>query len=365
MSGRRLLMVIQPTDGGSAECVLALTAAAVSNGWQVTVACPADGDLAQRCIAAGATWERCDLKRGINAADVGRAWKLRGLMRRNDVVHLHSSTAGAVGRLALLGMKAARPGSAFTPHGWSWDVGGALRPAYVLIERALAKVTDVVVAVSPLDADLGRQAVSRLDPRVIPNGVDKDEFSVDGEVAERAEAPLIVVIGRNAEQKGQDLAIRALARARHRTARLRLVGDGVEQLRPLAAELGVSDRVEYLPHQPPAAHLRAADLVLVPSRWDACSLVVLEALSTGAAVIATDVTGAAVALSHALRLVRVEDVEGMADAIDELLADDEQRSRLATAAPAAVTTEWTRESWIGRHLELWEELAGQPRAARS
>jgi glycosyltransferase involved in cell wall biosynthesis len=351
-------MVIQPTDGGSAECVVALTAAATSNGWQVTVACPAEGVLAQRSIAAGAAWERCDLRRGINFADVGRARKLRDLMRRHDVVHLHSSTAGAVGRLALLGMKGGRPGSAFTPHGWSWDVGGPLRPAYVLIERALAKVTDVVVAVSPLDAELGSRTVPRLAPRVIPNGVDTEQFSVDGARADRSEAPLIVVVGRHAEQKGQDLAIRALARARHSTARLRLVGDGVEELRPLAAQLGVVDRVEYLPHQPSAPHLRAADLVLVPSRWDACSLVVLEALSAGAAVIATDVTGAAVALSQAVRLVPVDDVGAIAAAIDELLADDELRARMRANAPSAVTSEWTRESWLTSHLKLWKELSG-------
>src|SRR6185503_21338311 len=129
---------------------------------------------------------------------------------------------------------------------------------------------------------------------VIGNGVDTDRFTPDGPVADRAPEPLLVCVGRLTEAKGQPLAIEALARMRIPDVRLRLVGEGEDEelLRDLAARAGVAKRVEFAGAVDDAApHLRAADVVVVPSKWDAQSLVLLEAMACGAAILATRVPG--------------------------------------------------------------------------
>lgn len=97
-----------------------LVAAGVAAGLDVTVACPEVGDLAGSVVGAGARWERLEMGREPGPSDLRSVAWLRRRLPGFDVVHLHSSKAGAVGRLALASLPASRqPPCVFTPHGWS------------------------------------------------------------------------------------------------------------------------------------------------------------------------------------------------------------------------------------------------------
>ena len=97
-----VLIVSQPTSAGVAVCVRQLTESAVADGHSVTVACPSlsDGPLADWVVEAGATHAPVNLVRSPALSDVGAVWSLRRLARGRDIVHLNSSKAGAVGRVA-------------------------------------------------------------------------------------------------------------------------------------------------------------------------------------------------------------------------------------------------------------------------
>ena len=102
------------------------------------------------------------------------------------------------------------------------------------------------------------------------------------------------------EAKGQAVLIRAFADLRDTGATLRLVGEGdaEQELRSLAVEAAVDDRIEWAGNSAaPEREYRAADVVVVPSRWDGLSLVLLEAMACGAAIVATTVPGSAAARS--------------------------------------------------------------------
>ena len=88
------------------------------------------------------------MRRSPHPGDLLAVLRIRKLVREHALVHLHSSKAGAVGRLALASLGRRRPPSVFTPHGWSWLVGGRLAPVYRLLERLMLPVTTAVVAVS-------------------------------------------------------------------------------------------------------------------------------------------------------------------------------------------------------------------------
>ena len=249
-----------------------------------------------------------------------------------------------------------------TPHYWSWLVGGRPEGLYRWIERLLARRCDVIVAVSEREEAEGRSVLGP-DARLllIPNGVDRAHFSPEGPSAGRdVDHALIVCVGRLSEQKGQDVAIRALALLSDRTARLRLVGGEStaghrRQLGELATSLGVAGRIEWrAPVDDTAPEYRAADLVIAPSRWEGMSLASLEALSCGSAMVATDVSGSE-ALGSAAVIVPREDPGALAGAIDVLLRDPGKRKALGLAARAQ-SRPYDVSVTMRRNLDLWADL---------
>ena len=175
--------------------------------------------------------------------------------------------------------------------------------------------------------------------RTIPNGVDVRAFTPSGPVADRGVCPLLVVVGRYSLQKGQDLAIAALELLERQDARLRLVGidaDSESELLSIAHTRGVAGRLEILGVTDPRPHLRAADVVLVPSRWDGLSLALLEAMSCGAADRCNGGQWRGSA-SDAGLLVPIGDVRGLADAIDRALRSTDLRQRMGGLARERVT----------------------------
>jgi glycosyltransferase involved in cell wall biosynthesis len=360
----RVLIVTQATVDGVAFCVRDLIQAAVSNGYKLTVACPPDGDLPAWAQQRGAGWERIDMRRAPHRSDILAVLRIRRLAREHALVHLHSSKAGAVGRLALASLGRRRPPSVFTPHGWSWLVGGRLEPAYRLFERIMLPVTTAMVAVSTEErshglAVLGPRA-ARI--RVIPNGVDVGRFRPDGPLAERTGGPLVVSVGRLCHARGPDLAVAALALMRTPAARLRLVGDGEDRaaLEMQVRALGLTGRVELTGfRQDPAPDFRAADVVMVPSRYDGMALVLLEAMACGAAVVATRVAGSS-ALAGAGVLVAPEDPGALAGAVDALLADPDRRKQLGLAARQRAVERYSLRRSLDAILALWRDLGTRP-----
>ncbi len=362
-----VLMVAQPVTYGVAVCVRQLAEAAVSSGHDVTVACPAavKGPLAGWVERAGASLAAVNLAREPALRDLSDLWTIRRLARGRDVVHLHSSKAAALGRVAVASLGRRRPAVVVTPHYWSWLVGGRWAPLYRWIERILAPRCDVIVAVSEEEAAEGHAVLGAAGDRirVIPNGVDRAHFSPDGVRADRDPGtPLVVCVGRLSEQKGQDVAIRALALTRDRSTRLRLVGGDSQggeraRLQGLAASLHVDDRIEWRGHLTDTApELRAADLVIAPSRWEGMSLVLLEAMACGAAVVVTPVSGTE-AVGDAGVIVPPADPEALAAAIDELLEDEPRRRQLGQAARDR-SRSYDLVTTLRRNIDLWVDVSG-------
>ncbi|HET9672117.1 MAG TPA: glycosyltransferase family 4 protein, partial [Actinomycetota bacterium] len=146
-----VLIVSQPAAYGVAVFVRDLTEAAVAAGHRVTVVSPgeAHGPLAGWVAASGARHRRLDLARSPSPRDAIDLVTLRRLMRGRDVVHLHSSKAAALGRVAAATIRRdRRPAVIVTAHYWSWLVGGPWASVYRWIERMLADRCDALVAVS-------------------------------------------------------------------------------------------------------------------------------------------------------------------------------------------------------------------------
>ncbi len=298
-----VLHVSQPTDAGVGRIVALLAADQVRRGWNVSVASP-EGLLAGEVLAAGATWLPWPARRNPSPATFLEVLRLGRVIRsaRPDVVHLHSSKAGLVGRLALRG----RTPTVFEPNAWSFHAGGRVMQRFsVAWERLAGRWATVIVCVSDGEREEGVGAGISAAWHVIPNGVDTQEHrpatASDRMTARKTldispSARFAVCVGRLSAQKGQDLLLKAwpLVRSEFPTAELALVGDGpmrpqLEQNLPVGVRLsGHREDVDVW--------LAAADVAVFPSRWEGMSLALLEAMARCRSVVATDVAGARDAL---------------------------------------------------------------------
>ena len=169
----------------------------------------------------------------------------------------------------------------------------------------------------------------------MPNGVDVEALTAadaDERRAARArlglaDGPLVLCLGNVRAAKGQDMLLDAWPAVRGRApdARLVLVGDGPD--RPALERRGVEGAVFAGPRFDAADWLAAADVVAIPSRLEAMSLVLLEAMARARSVVSTDVPGAREALGDAGAIVPSEAPAALADALAERLLDPERAAR--------------------------------------
>ncbi|MFE0049869.1 glycosyltransferase family 4 protein, partial [Streptomyces sp. NPDC059013] len=234
------------------------------------------------------------------------------------------------------------PLPAAPPPEWSGGRAGGARAAPARHwERYGARWADRIVCVSETERRKGAAAGVEALWTVVPNGVDTERFRPAADGARRdlpplvadlpASAPLVVCVGRLCRQKGQDVLLAAWEQVLRRlpNARLVLVGDG-----PGADALHASApaSVRFAGDQPDSAPwYRAADLVVVPSRWESMALTPLEAMACGRPVVVTDVAGTRESLppGHALFCTTPpQDPYALATAVGDLLLNGPLRRTL-------------------------------------
>ena len=214
-----------------------------------------------------------------------------------DCIHLHSTFAGAIGRIGLA-LSRNRPPMVYCAHGWAFDMAGSLPKQAVLrlVERALAPACEGVIAISEYER---QQAIAAgiAAERVVTvlNGI------VDAPPPPPPKprpTRRVLFIGRLDRQKGFDILLDAVAPTTDRVS-LRVIGSSVvgDQAwvateRPGVAMLGWCDE------QRVRQELAWADCVVIPSRWEGFGLVALEAMRAGRAVIASNVGGLPEVVQH-------------------------------------------------------------------
>ncbi|MGC8920887.1 glycosyltransferase [Streptomyces sp. PG2] len=378
-TGRRplVLHVTQPVDGGVARVVADLVRAQRAAGLRVAVACPDGSRLAGTLRTLGAEVHDWPATRSPGRALPGELRQLRRVLAatRPDLVHAHSAKAGLVARLALRG----RVPTVFQPHAWSFEaVDGTLAALSVRWERWSARWTSRVVCVSEAERETGVRAGVHASWSVVPNGVDTAHHrpappaearsglpllsALPASGSDASEGPLVVCVGRLCRQKGQDVLLRAWPAVVRRVpgARLVLVGDGPEEAR-LRAEAPASVLFAGAVDQV-VPWYRAADLVVLPSRWEGMALAPLEAMACGRPVVLTEVAGARECLPPGQEPVPVEQPGPLADRITALLLDPALRARLGTEARAHVLATHDVRRATEAVMEIYRELLA-PEAA--
>jgi glycosyltransferase involved in cell wall biosynthesis len=182
------------------------------------------------------------------------------------------------------------------------------------------------------------------------------------QLATPADATVLLTLSRLHEKKGLDVLLAALAELPGCIAWI--AGDGPleAELRALAAKLGVSDRVRFLGWRTDrGALLAAADVCVLPSRWEPFGTVMLEAWAAGTPLVAAASQGPAALIADGVNglLVPVEDAPALAGAIRRLIEDPALEARLIERGRADYQEDFTREAVTRRMIALYTAIIAE------
>lgn len=176
----------------------------------------------------------------------------------------------------------------------------------------------------------------------------------------------VLYVGRLAHEKGADVLMRAMAAVPGTTAVV--VGDGPERPRveALASRPGVTGRVRFDGWVEGWTARYRPQVVVVPSRFEALSVVALEAMRAGIPVVATRVGGTPEIVVDAVTglLVAPDDPAALAVAIGTLLADRPRREAMGAAGWARVAERFRLDAMVAAYEELYTGVAQRPTPAR-
>ncbi|MDF5735949.1 MULTISPECIES: glycosyltransferase family 4 protein [unclassified Nostoc] len=231
-------------------------------------------------------------------------------------------------------------------------------------EKQAFQKAEVVVAVSEKVAEeLVNIGVPRSRIRVIVNGVDLEEFAPGPSNRQKLGLPENVTLALFAgdirtPRKNLDTVLHALVKVPdlHLAVVGHIEGSPFPQL---AASLGLSERVHFLGYRRDIAEImRSVDLFVFPSRYEACTLVLLEALSSGLPVITATATGGAELVTPECGIVLPDsdDIDALAVALMSFVSVDALMEQMGQAA-RSVAEQYSWTTMAQTYVDLFEELS--------
>ena len=296
----RILHITEALGGGVAHSLSQLAKAQAADGHQVVVVHSVRPDTPLDLLAdlypAPIDRRVLPMVTSINlVADMKALIKIYALLKEEnpDVIHLHSSKAGVLGRLAAL-LQGKRSRVFYSPRGFAFlreDVPHGKQKLFLNLERFASKLGGTVIGCSGTEADLARLDVGHARTYLVENSVDLSAVPVAGGSTDGAVR--IVTAGRICYQKApwrfRDIALGCV----DLSVEFVWLGDG--DLRAcvmvdgtLPTHLKVAG---WLPRAGVYAELANADIFVLPSLWEGMPLALIEAQAAGLPAVVSDVVG--------------------------------------------------------------------------
>ncbi|WP_282128162.1 glycosyltransferase family 4 protein [Roseobacter litoralis] len=299
----RIALVLETSGGGSGRHALDLAEGLAQSGHDVTViwsAVRAQDDFRSRLLAMeGVSNLPLAMHRAVGLADASSLRALKSLLRIQgpfDIIHGHSSKAGALIRLLPRSIPGAR---IYTPHAFRTmdpDMGGRARRIYGTIERVLAPRGDQIITVSTAEYEhaigLGIKAqklTTVVNGAALPD--DADRAAARAFMGLAPDDVAVGFIGRLDAQKAPLRFVEAVTLAAQHAPKLRglVIGDG--SLRQAAEEMNTANAIRFLGWQNGPALFPGLDVFCMTSHYEAMPYTLLEALHAGVPIVTTAVGG--------------------------------------------------------------------------
>lgn len=325
-----------------------------------------------------ASWSR----RPLAVANLRAAREAGAVVRAGDydIVHVHTPVASFVTRFAMRGMRGrTAPAVVYTAHGFHFSPDRTAREnlTFRTLERIAGRWTDRLVVINSVDEAQAR------DLRIVPPEavVRVPGVGIDTSVWDRAAVPddaiaaavrdvglpsgsrYVACVGELNPGKRPAEVLRAFASGAPSDMRLLMIGEGPERAacEALAERLGVADRVTVTGWRSDVRELLCGASVLVhASEREGLPRSVMEAMCLGLPVAAAAARGTSDLLADGRGvLVPIGDVDALASAIGDLLADGESAARMAARARAYAERELALSHVLAMMDELYESVLAE------
>ena len=366
----RILHVVTNADlAGAPRVVTELANRAVAAGYKCGAASAQMGPFWDYLDSRVEQFHVRHLRRNLDPiADSLALLELISILRnwRPDIVHVHSSKAGILGRLAAW-FTSRRIVTVYTVHGF--DAIAVVHPEFLFLERLMVRQTTVIVPVSEYDETLlhknGIRPTRRTKVELIRNGVtDRLNMLCDPEIANRLKAArhrgdmVVLSIARLEPQKRFDLFVE-VARRFSQDLNLPRVAffwiGNVQRVDP--AQLPAN--VEMLGEVPEAGNcINSCDIFLLLSAYEGLPMSILEALSCGKPVVASDVggNGEAVGTDGKAGVLVSNDVDMVVAVLSRLALDPNLRAAMGQAARRRYEAGFSADDMWRNYLNLYQNL---------
>jgi glycosyltransferase involved in cell wall biosynthesis len=348
-------------SGGAQTNVLELIRG-FQDKFEVILATGEEGFLTESALSLGAKVHILpSLMRSVNPfQDIQALKEILSVIRQHkpDLLHLHSSKAGLLGRLAA---KLSNTPSVFTDHGWAF---AAQLPWYwkllaIPSEWLAARWCSKIITVSEYDLSLAIQyGIASQDKLArIYLGLPDTVYRANPAKIELAK---IVMVARFSPQKNQALLLQALAGI-DKPFELIFVGDGPtqSQAESLTHELGLEKQVKFLGARSDVEKiLKDADIFVLSTNWESFGLVLVEAMRANLPVVVSDVGGVSEVIVDGETgfLVPKSDVITMREKLTQLIANPDLRIRMGQAGRKRYETNFTIKRMLSQTSEVYKTV---------
>lgn len=362
----RIMYVITRSEWGGAQAHLfELIKYQAQNGADVLVIVGNEGKFSEKILSVPNVELRIisTLQRNINILrDIRSIIEMKSILKnfQPNILHLHSSKAGTIGRVAALGLPTK---VIFTAHGWAFTdgVSSGKQRIYKLIERILNRITDKTILVSRYDYNLGiRAKVIKNNQKaiVIYNGVE-EVVNIEKRKKLKDTKTILTMTARFDQQKNQELLVRALTEVKSDVL-VRFIGDGpsLDYVRGLATELRVKNKIEFLGYRSDVDELlQKTDIFILITNWEGLPISILEAMRYGIPTIASNVGGINEEIETGISGTLVKNnIQEVAMAIDELANNDELQNKFSINSISQVNKKFKLSQMNILTSELYRDI---------
>ena len=320
-------------------------------------------------------FDQVEMTRAIGSNDLKAIKSVRTLIKKYnpDIVYAHSSKAGAIARVADIGLK---NHCVYNPHGWAFNMrcSAKKKAVYTAIEKIAAPFCDKIICISDAEKQsaIDKKICKENKLQVIFNGVDVDAYKAGAHgVVKRADlgipddAFVAGMVGRVSPQKAPDVFIRMakLMNDKIPNAYFIIVGNGMleNEIREYAEAQGFSDRLHITGWvDNPMSYVELFDVGCLLSRWEGFGLALPEYMMAGKPIVATRVD----AIPNIIKdgenglLVNVDDYQMACDKVLMILEDEKLKKMLIDNGIYTVNSRFDARRMGKEHEEMFSREMG-------
>lgn len=296
--------------------------------------------------------------------DIKAIVELRKIIKSEspDIVHLHSSKAGVIGRLSSIGLRK-KIKVIFTVHGWAFTDGVSSRlkkSLYRIIEKSVRHFTDLFICVSYYDEKIGKRDKvldSTSNVKVIHNGATTpSEQSINYSV----HIPLrLVMIARFSPQKDQETLINAVTKLPKDSYKLTFVGDGetLQTNKKLVSKYGLNHNIKFAGFKDDISdELINNDVYILSTHYEGLPISIIEAMSYGLPILATNVGGNSEMLENNINGFLFTSKDELAEKLNYLINNPETVKKMGQESYRIFSDEYSLSQCLTKINNSYLEL---------